>query len=161
MLWATTIILVPLAIAMLLGFIVRGVDFTEAAQTRHRRADHADPRGPRPADERHPRGRRPCGWPRMDTLVQQMSATEALAAVDTICVDKTGTLTDGTLRADRRRERRSRPGATVAERTLGRFAASAGERNRTLETIAEAFPAERAPGRRRGPVLLASGSGAG
>ena len=34
---------------------------------------------------------------RMNTLVQQMAATEALAAVDTICVDKTGTLTDGTL----------------------------------------------------------------
>ena len=32
------------------------------------------------------------------TLVQQMSATESLAAVDTICVDKTGTLTDGELR---------------------------------------------------------------
>ena len=31
------------------------------------------------------------------SLVQQMAATEALAAVDTICVDKTGTLTDGTL----------------------------------------------------------------
>ena len=27
---------------------------------------------------------------RQDTLVQQMAATEALAAVDTICVDKTG-----------------------------------------------------------------------
>ncbi len=35
---------------------------------------------------------------RQNTLVQQMAATEALAAVDTICVDKTGTLTDGTLR---------------------------------------------------------------
>ena len=34
---------------------------------------------------------------RMNTLVQQMAATESLAAVDTICVDKTGTLTDGTL----------------------------------------------------------------
>ena len=34
---------------------------------------------------------------RLDTLVQQMSATEALAAVDTICVDKTGTLTSGEL----------------------------------------------------------------
>ena len=33
-----------------------------------------------------------------NTLVQQMSATESLAAVDTICVDKTGTLTDGELR---------------------------------------------------------------
>ncbi len=34
---------------------------------------------------------------RRDTLVQQMSATESLASVDTICVDKTGTLTDGNL----------------------------------------------------------------
>src|SRR3712207_8035437 len=34
---------------------------------------------------------------RNDTLIQQISATESLAAVDTICVDKTGTLTDGDL----------------------------------------------------------------
>ncbi|HET7573873.1 MAG TPA: HAD-IC family P-type ATPase, partial [Solirubrobacterales bacterium] len=78
---------------------------------------------------------------RKHTLVQQMSATESLASVDTICVDKTGTLTDGELRL---------LGVEVAEGVdaeearaeLGRFAASAGERNRTLETIAEAFPAQ-------------------
>ncbi|HET7485299.1 MAG TPA: cation-translocating P-type ATPase [Solirubrobacterales bacterium] len=78
---------------------------------------------------------------RKDTLVQQMSATESLAAVDTICVDKTGTLTDGELRLI---------GAEVAEglepaaanAALGRFAASAGDRNRTLEAIAERFPGE-------------------
>src|SRR4051812_24673682 len=78
-----------------------------------------------------------------DTLVQQMSATESLAAVDTICVDKTGTLTDGELRL---------LGAEVAEgvdakaahAALGRFAASAGDRNRTLEAIAERFPGEAA-----------------
>jgi len=77
---------------------------------------------------------------RKDTLVQQMSATESLAAVDTICVDKTGTLTDGQLRL---------LGIEIAEgldadeatASLGRFAASAGDRNRTLETVAEAFPA--------------------
>ena len=74
------------------------------------------------------------------TLIQQMSATESLASVDTICVDKTGTLTAGELRlvavavADG-----VEPGA--AETALGRFAASAGDRNRTLETIAEKFPA--------------------
>jgi magnesium-transporting ATPase (P-type) len=76
-----------------------------------------------------------------DTLVQQMSATESLAAVDTICVDKTGTLTDGELRL---------LGAEVAEgvdakaahAALGRFAASAGDRNRTLEAIGERFPGE-------------------
>jgi len=77
------------------------------------------------------------------TLVQQMSATESLAAVDTICVDKTGTLTDGELRL---------VGVEVAEgltpaaahAALARFAASAGDRNRTLETIAEHYPGEAA-----------------
>jgi cation-transporting P-type ATPase E len=80
---------------------------------------------------------------RRDTLVQQMSATESLAAVDTICVDKTGTLTAGELRL-----------ATVeyadgidpesGAKALGRFAASAGDRNKTLETIAQKFPGQAA-----------------
>jgi cation-transporting P-type ATPase E len=76
---------------------------------------------------------------RMNTLVQQIAATEALAAVDTICVDKTGTLTDGTLDlvsvevADK-----TQP--AVAHEALARFAHSAGERNRTLQTIAERYP---------------------
>lgn len=78
---------------------------------------------------------------RRDTLVQQMSASESLAAVDTICVDKTGTLTEGELRL---------AGVEFAEgvdpalgaATLARFAASAGERNRTLETIAARYPGE-------------------
>lgn len=74
---------------------------------------------------------------RQSTLVQQMAATEALAAVDTICVDKTGTLTDGTLEL----LSVEAPDRDAAERELGRFAASAGERNRTLETIAERYPA--------------------
>ncbi len=77
---------------------------------------------------------------RMDTLVQQMSAPEALAAVDTICVDKTGTLTTGELElvsvevADEAQ-------AAATQQALARFAASSGERNRTLEAIAEAYPA--------------------
>ncbi len=90
---------------------------------------------------------------RRDTLVQQMSATESLASVDTICVDKTGTLTDGELRL---------LGVEVAEgveeaaahAALGRFAASAGERNRTLEAIAERFPGK--PGRVSAEVPFSS-----
>jgi cation-transporting ATPase E len=82
-----------------------------------------------------------------------MSATESLAAVDTICVDKTGTLTDGQLRL---------LGIQVADGTdpdeaqaaLGRFAASAGDRNRTLETVAEALPAQ--PGQVSGEVAFSS-----
>src|SRR4051794_12889984 len=90
---------------------------------------------------------------RRDTLVQQMSATESLAAVDTICVDKTGTLTAGELRL---------AGVTYADgidpeagaRALGRFAASAGDRNKTLETIAQKFPGQ--AGKVRGEVPFSS-----
>jgi cation-transporting P-type ATPase E len=76
---------------------------------------------------------------RQNTLVQQMAATEALAAVDTICVDKTGTLTDGTLKLIAV-EVADPAGPAAAERALATFAASAGERNRTLETIADRYP---------------------
>ncbi len=87
---------------------------------------------------------------RRDTLVQQMSASESLAAVDTICVDKTGTLTEGEL---------TLAGVEFAEgvdpalgaATLARFAASAGDRNKTLETIAERYPGEAAPVRAEVP----------
>jgi magnesium-transporting ATPase (P-type) len=78
---------------------------------------------------------------RRNTLIQQMSASESLAAVDTICVDKTGTLTEGELRlAAVEFAEGVDPAAGAA--ALGRFAASAGDRNRTLETIAERFPGE-------------------
>ena len=90
---------------------------------------------------------------RQNTLVQQMAATEALAAVDTICVDKTGTLTDGSLELVKV-EVADPDGPAAAERALATFAASAGERNRTLEAIAERYPARAASGQRRGPVLL-------
>ena len=77
---------------------------------------------------------------RRGTLVQQMSGTESLAAVDTICVDKTGTLTDGELEL-RSVEPANPADPEAAHRALARFAASAGDRNRTLEAIAERFPA--------------------
>src|SRR5918995_15529 len=76
---------------------------------------------------------------RLDTLVQQMSATEALAAVDTICVDKTGTLTTGELKllsVEVAQEDHVKP----AQQALARFAASAGERNPTLEAVAARLP---------------------
>lgn len=81
---------------------------------------------------------------RRDTLVQQMSATESLASVDTICVDKTGTLTDGDLTVVEVIPA-SAADSQLAARELGRYAASAGDRNLTLEAIAEAFPAEVEP----------------
>jgi cation-transporting P-type ATPase E len=76
-----------------------------------------------------------------DTLIQQMSATESLASVDTICVDKTGTLTEGELRlADVVFADNVDPAVGAA--VLGRFAASAGNRNQTLEAIASRYPGD-------------------
>src|ERR687891_1212574 len=77
---------------------------------------------------------------RLDTLVQQMSAPEALAAVDTICIDKTGTLTTGDLKLVSV-EVADQSNAGDAHQALARFAGSSGERNRTLEAIADTYPA--------------------
>jgi cation-transporting P-type ATPase E len=76
---------------------------------------------------------------RRGVLVQQLNAVESLASVDTLCLDKTGTLTEarpfvlGTVPAD---------GVDQAgvESLLARYAASASSRNATLEAVAEAFP---------------------
>jgi cation-transporting ATPase E len=135
---ACTYVMVPLAAILVLAFQLRSVSLEEAAQTATAGLVTLIPEGLvllmtvtfmaaaiRLASRK--------------TLVQQMSATESLAAVDTICVDKTGTLTDGELRL---------LGVILAEGTdkdavqasLGRFAASAGDRNRTLEAIGERFP---------------------
>ncbi|HKZ14788.1 MAG TPA: HAD-IC family P-type ATPase [Solirubrobacterales bacterium] len=78
---------------------------------------------------------------RRDTLIQQMSATESLASVDTICVDKTGTLTEGKLQLTAV-EFAEDVDPAVGAAVLGRFAASAGNRNQTLETIAERYPGD-------------------
>jgi cation-transporting P-type ATPase E len=149
---ACTWALVPLAGLLLITFQLRGTDLVEAAQTATAGLITLIPEGLvllmsvtfAVAAVR---------LARKDTLVQQMSATESLAAVDTICVDKTGTLTDGQLRL---------LGIQVADGTdpdeaqaaLGRFAASAGDRNRTLETVADAFSAQ--PARVGGEVPFSS-----
>jgi cation-transporting P-type ATPase E len=80
---------------------------------------------------------------RRGALAQQLNAIESLAAVDVVCLDKTGTLTEGTLRVVE-----LVPASGVAEEKLGidlaRFAASSPSRNATLEAIAAArsAPAE-------------------
>ena len=137
LIWASTIVLVPLGIVVLFALNARDTPFREAAQTATAGLVTLIPEGLvllmsvtlAVAAVR---------LAKQNTLVQQMAATEALAAVDTICVDKTGTLTDGELElvavvpADG-------AGAAGAERALGRFAASAGERNRTLQVIADRY----------------------
>ena len=73
---------------------------------------------------------------RRGALAQQLNAIESLASVDTICLDKTGTLTDARLQVEK-----LVPAAGVDEgelaHELGRYAASAPSRNATLEAIDE------------------------
>jgi len=144
--------MLPLAALLLLTFQLRGTDLVEAAQTATAGLVTLIPEGLvllmsvtfAVAAVR---------LARRDTLVQQMSATESLAAVDTICIDKTGTLTDGRLRLLAVEVAEGRDPDEV-QAALGRFAASAGDRNRTLETVAEAFPTQ--PARVGGEVPFSS-----
>jgi cation-transporting P-type ATPase E len=149
---AATYVMVPLAVVLVLSLKIRSVPLHEAAQTATAGLVTLIPEGlvllmsvtfAVAAMRLAKRG----------TLVQQMSATESLASVDTICVDKTGTLTAGELKL---------AGVEYADgidpksgaAALGRFAASAGNRNKTLETIAEEFPGK--AGAVRGEVPFSS-----
>ena len=78
---------------------------------------------------------------RLGALSQQLNAIESLASVDTLCIDKTGTLTEPALRvvsvvpADGMSD-------NAFGATLGRFAASSDARNEIEEAIRSAWPGE-------------------
>jgi magnesium-transporting ATPase (P-type) len=78
---------------------------------------------------------------RRGVLAQQLNAIESLASVDTICVDKTGTLTGSSLRVV---EAVPCEGVTVEALTaaVAALAAGASTRNLTLGAIADAYPAD-------------------
>jgi cation-transporting ATPase E len=137
---ASTYVMLPLAAILVLSLSLRHADLQEAAQTATAGLVTLIPEGLvllmsvtfAVAAVR---------LAKRNTLVQQMSASESLAAVDTICVDKTGTLTAGELRLSGI-EFAAGVEAAAAQAALAAFAASAGDRNRTLEVIAERFPGE-------------------
>jgi len=137
---ACTYLMLPLAVVLIASLSIRSVDLHEAAQTATAGLVTLIPEGLvllmsvtfAVAAVR---------LAKRDTLIQQMSASESLAAVDTICVDKTGTLTAGELTLHGV-EFAAGVDQAAGIAALGRFAASAGERNRTLETIAERYPAD-------------------
>ncbi|HEV2727476.1 MAG TPA: HAD-IC family P-type ATPase, partial [Solirubrobacterales bacterium] len=94
---ASTYLMLPLAAVLILSLSLRSVHLEEAAQTATAGLITLIPEGlvllmsvtfAVTAMRLAKRG----------TLVQLMSASESLASVDTICVDKTGTLTAGELR---------------------------------------------------------------
>lgn len=73
---------------------------------------------------------------RRRVLVQELPAVEGLARVDVICVDKTGTLTDGNLEFSSMEQLDSRQGL---DEVLGAIGASTSSRSSTLSAIAAAF----------------------
>jgi cation-transporting P-type ATPase E len=73
---------------------------------------------------------------RRQVLVQELPAVEGLARVDVVCLDKTGTLTDGTIVFDR--TERLDSGADI-EAALGALAAEENP-NQTLAAIGRRFP---------------------
>ena len=75
---------------------------------------------------------------RMGALVQQSNAVESLSHVDTLCLDKTGTLTTTDFRVD---QWHALDGDEAQlRRVAGTMVASARTRNRTAEAIAAASP---------------------
>lgn len=81
---------------------------------------------------------------RVGTLAQRLNAVESLASVDTVCLDKTGTLTENRLRVTAI-EGIDGGGDDALRRDLALLAASAGDRNATMQAIAEAAPGDAAP----------------
>jgi cation-transporting P-type ATPase E len=73
---------------------------------------------------------------RRQVLVQQLPAVEGLARVDVVCLDKTGTLTDGTVAFDGLIRL---DGQAPAEAALGALADDQ-DGNATLTAIGQAFP---------------------
>ena len=77
-------------------------------------------------------------------LAQQLNAVESLASVDVVLTDKTGTLTEPTLRVVGLVPANGADEATLA-RAFADYAASAPSRNLTLEAINEAALADATP----------------
>jgi cation-transporting P-type ATPase E len=71
---------------------------------------------------------------RRGALVQRLPAVEALAGLDVVCLDKTGTLTDGTL-AVQEIVPLGGAGERDVHALLGAFAASLGARNPTADAL--------------------------
>lgn len=75
------------------------------------------------------------------TLCQDLYCAESLARIDTLCLDKTGTLTEGAMEVTDVLPLDEDKGFDV-EQALGAFAAAFPDKNSTLKAVAERFPNE-------------------
>ena len=75
-------------------------------------------------------------------LCQDLYCVESLARVDTLCLDKTGTLTEGVMEVVELIETTAPDKDLDLEKTLAAFAAAFPDKNSTLKAIAERFHGE-------------------
>jgi cation-transporting ATPase E len=75
---------------------------------------------------------------RREVLVQELPAVEGLARIDVLCIDKTGTLTEGKLVVDAVEP--AGPGGSDLEPVLAALAAADPSPNATTKAIAERYP---------------------
>ena len=130
--------MIPLSAALLIAFRIHGTELQQAAETATAGLISVVPEGLILLTSiTFALGAVKMG--RAGALVQRLNAVESLAGVDTICVDKTGTLTDGTLRLDRVV---AAPESTEEDvrRLVGRLAASAEIRSGSSDAIAAEIP---------------------
>ena len=137
----TSLAMIPLAIILIATLILRETELVEAAQTATAGLITLVPEG-LVLLMSVALAVATLKLARINMVVQKLGATETLASVDTVCVDKTGTLTSGELMFETL-EIPAGGDRAIAERALGSYAATSGERNRTLDIIAEQFPGHR------------------
>jgi len=77
---------------------------------------------------------------RRKVLVNELHAVEGLARVDVLCLDKTGTLTEGILVFDSLIKLSQDIAVDNAEKALGAISSASGHKNLTMAAIADAFP---------------------
>ena len=131
--------MVPLSAALLIAFRFHETDFQQAAETATAGLISVVPEGLILLTSiTFALGAVKLG--RAGALVQRLNAVESLAGVDTICVDKTGTLTDGSLRLANVVAAPERTEDGV-RRLVARLAASAEIRSGSSDAIAAAIPA--------------------
>lgn len=81
---------------------------------------------------------------RRRVLVQELYALETLAHVDTLCLDKTGTLTQGAMRVEEVRLT-ALDRAEAFEEKMGAFLHASQDNNATFQALQARFPARSAP----------------
>ena len=98
---------------------------------------------------------RRCAWRAAGALSQQLNAVESLASVDVICLDKTGTLTEETLRVVELVPRRRRGGGRVLDRSSGASPPARRAATATLDAVAAFVPGDARADRRERALRLA------